>query len=269
MHNIRVNGACSPVHTTLELFDHPWTQVLSTARKPRAEHRVDGPWLQSPACRFSDSEDSYVLVVLLWPPCGIGQAVIFSSCGFFFLLLSSFFLAFFFLAHSQPSQIGCLSYFYTWCGLSVNLGCRSEMCCTRLGENTGHKNRKKIAICAPLHNFVGLCLRNWGMYRQSEKSVKQQYLLHMFSQYGDLRLISGWDQFTSLGHPTKFQWVSGFGFVTASTSLNGGQPNFARCLAVSWAGMLWNIGERKTWTCSQFCTGQNSVRGQEPPKMYT
>jgi len=26
------------------------------------------------------------------------------------------------------------------------------------------------------------------------------------------------------------------GFVTAATSLTGGQPNFARCLAVSWAG---------------------------------
>jgi len=40
---------------------------------------------------------------------------------------------------------------------------------------------QKIAILmAPLHNFVGLCLRNSGMYRQSEKKlVKQQYLLHI------------------------------------------------------------------------------------------
>ena len=29
-----------------------------------------------------------------------------------------------------------------------------------------------------------------------------------------------------------------------------------------------NIGERKTWTQSEFCTGQNSVRGQNPPKMF-
>ena len=42
---------------------------------------------------------------------------------FFFLLLLSFFLA-----YSQPSQIGCLSYFHTLCGFSANLGCRSEMC---------------------------------------------------------------------------------------------------------------------------------------------
>jgi len=47
----------------------------------------------------------------------------------------------FFLAYSQPSEIGCLPYFRTWCGLSVNLECMSEMCCTRLAENTGRKNR--------------------------------------------------------------------------------------------------------------------------------
>ena len=29
-----------------------------------------------------------------------------------------------------------------------------------------------------------------------------------------------------------------------------------------------NIAERNTWTQSEFCTGENSVRGQEPPKMY-
>jgi len=29
-----------------------------------------------------------------------------------------------------------------------------------------------------------------------------------------------------------------------------------------------NIGERKTWTQSEFCTEQNSVTGQGPPKMY-
>jgi len=29
-----------------------------------------------------------------------------------------------------------------------------------------------------------------------------------------------------------------------------------------------NIGERKTWTQSEFCTWQNSVTEKEPPKMY-
>ena len=40
---------------------------------------------------------------------------------------------------------------------------------------------------------------------------------------------------------TKFQRLSRLGFVTAPTSLNGRQPNFARCLAVSCAGILCSI----------------------------
>ena len=71
------------------------------------------------------------------------------------------------------------------------------------------------------------------------KFVKQQYLLHMFSQYAELRPTNGWDWLRSLGHSSKFQRVSRLGFVTAPTSLNGGQPNFLWCLAVSWAGTLY------------------------------
>jgi len=49
---------------------------------------------------------------------------------------------------------------------------------------------------------------------------------------------NGWDRFGSLGHPSKFQRLSRLGFVTAATSLTGGQSNFAWCLAVSWAAIL-------------------------------
>jgi len=59
-------------------------------------------------------------------------------------LFCGFFLLSFFLAHSQPLHIGCLPYFHKWCGLSANLGCRSETCCTALAENTGHKKSPKI-----------------------------------------------------------------------------------------------------------------------------
>jgi len=65
------------------------------------------------------------------------------------------------------------------------------------------KYRQKFAIWAPSHNFVGLYRRNWAMYRQSEKKlVKQQYLLHMSRQYGELRPTNDWDRFGSLGHPS-------------------------------------------------------------------
>ena len=54
------------------------------------------------------------------------------------------------------------------------------------------KKSTKIAIWAPSHNFVGLYLRNQGTYRQSEKKlVKQQYLFHITSQYGELQPTSG------------------------------------------------------------------------------
>jgi len=43
----------------------------------------------------------------------------------------------------------------------------------------------------------------------------------------------------SLGHTSKFQRISRLGFITAPTSVNGGQPNFAQCLAISWDGIFW------------------------------
>ena len=86
---------------------------------------------------------------LLCPPYGIGQTIVILPCGLFFYLLSIFFLA-----YSQPSQIRCLPYFHTWCGLSENLGCRSETCSTRLAGNTGRKKSSKFAIWAPSHNIL-------------------------------------------------------------------------------------------------------------------
>ena len=76
----------------------------------------------------------------------------------------SFYLLFFFprlisAAAHWMSTIR-LPYFHTWCGPSANLECRSEMCCTRLAAKAEPKKSPKIAIWAPLRNFVGLCLRN-------------------------------------------------------------------------------------------------------------
>ena len=48
----------------------------------------------------------------------------------------------------------------TQCGLSANLECWSEMCCTQLAGNTGRKNDAKISVPAPSHNFIGLYLHN-------------------------------------------------------------------------------------------------------------
>ena len=66
------------------------------------------------------------------------RTLYFLPCGFY--LLSFFFFS---SPNLQRSEIGCLPYFRRWCGLSANLGCRSEMCCTRLAGNTGCKNDAK------------------------------------------------------------------------------------------------------------------------------
>jgi len=86
---------------------------------------------------------------------------------YFAAVVSSFFL--FFLAYLQRSQIGYLPYFHTWCGLSTNLECRSETCCTRLTEfYRTQKLCKKHHLCNIAQNCqaVSLQLRH---VRQSEK----------------------------------------------------------------------------------------------------
>ena len=62
----------------------------------------------------------------------------------------------------------------------------------------------------------------------------------------------------SLGHHNhnKFQRVSHLGFVTAPTSLNGGELNFARCLAICCAGTLctfWGpLAPNRILPCAKF-----------------
>jgi len=103
----------------------------------------------------------------------------------------------------------------------------------------------------------------------------------MSSQYGELRPTSGWDRFGCLGHPSKFQCVLCLGFITAATSLNGSQPNFARCLAISWVGTLnihfrgllprnqilpgakFNLGPRLALSYSGSVTARHSSNGRQ------
>jgi len=56
--------------------------------------------------------------------------------------LSSFFYLFFF-PHLISAAEDWMSTITSWCGLSANLECRSEMCCKRLAGNTGRKNDAK------------------------------------------------------------------------------------------------------------------------------
>jgi len=66
-------------------------------------------------------------------------------------------------------QIGCLPYFHTRCGLSANLGCRSEKCCcTRLAEIQDAKSRQKFAMTGRTGQ------RSYGIGRSVVQTVAQK-----------------------------------------------------------------------------------------------
>ena len=75
-----------------------------------------------------------------------------------------------------------------------------------------------------------------------KQTVKQHYVLHMSSQYGELRPTSSWDRSGSLRHPCKFQQVSWQRDCTASSS--GRQPNFA---ALNRGRHLCSAGRLSRW----------------------
>jgi len=165
-------------------------------------------------------------------------------CGFFFLssFLFSFFLSFFLflLAYSQRSETGCLPYFHTLCGLSANLGCRSETCCTRLAENAG---RKKSPKNRHLRTIVQLCraissqLRHVSTIRKKDllSSNISSRLSHNMTNFGLLAAEIG---------PVVWGTPANLNSVTARHSSSGRQPNFA---ALNRGHHLYSAGRTSCW----------------------
>jgi len=115
------------------------------------------------------------------------------------------------------------------------------MCGMRLAENTG---RKKVAKNRHLITITQLCRAISSQLRHVSTIGKKLAAIcppHVPIIWWT-SATNGWDLLASLGHPCKpkFQRVSRLAFVTAATSLTGGQgqPNFARCMAV-WPGTLY------------------------------
>ena len=63
----------------------------------------------------------------------------------------------------------------------------------------------------------------------------------MPSQYRELDLLTAEIGLRVWGTAENFNGFFRLRFVTAATLLAGGQPNLARCLAISWAGRLPGI----------------------------
>ena len=172
---------------------------------------------------------------------------------FFFFFLS------FLLAYSQRSQIGCLYHSsnkiymtlvriqnaFLKCAARGSLKYRTQkfakICHVRILANFCVLYFQRTYSRTPSHNFVWVYVRNLGMHRQPEKTGYTAIGLcppHVFTIWWTWP-TSSWDRLAGLGHPSKFQRVSRLGFVTSPTSINVDQPNFARCLAVSWTGTTY------------------------------
>ena len=125
----------------------PSTSFHTTGRY-RVYRTIPG-WPQSRRKKFLEFSRALIILFQSYHNENFGDLAAFQHLGRFlwplwnraghYIFILSFVLSSFFLAQSQPSQTGCLPYFHTWCGLSANLGCRSETCCKRLAENSGRK----------------------------------------------------------------------------------------------------------------------------------
>jgi len=116
--------------------------------------------------------------------------------------------------------------------------------------------RKKVAKNSPSRHrrttLSGYIFSTKARIDNRKKAlVKQQYLPHMSSQYGELRPTSGWDGFGWLGHPSKFQRVSRLGSVTARHSSSGRQPNF---MALNRERHLCSAGRPSRWALAHIST---------------
>jgi len=113
------------------------------------------------------------------------------------------------------------------------------MCCTQLAGNTGRKNspsgnhRTTLSGCI----FATKSCIDYQEKNLLNSSISSTFP-HNMANTGPLMasICSGvW------GTRVNFNRFLRLALVTAAMSLTGGQPNFARCLAVSWVGTLYTF----------------------------
>ena len=117
---------------------------------------------------------------------------------YFCPVVSSIYLSFLLSsANLSRRRLDVYQYFYTWCGLSANLGCRSETCCTRLAGNAGSKNDAKNRH---LGTIVQLCRAESSQLRHESTIGKKNLLnsnissicLHNMANFGPLAAEICW-----------------------------------------------------------------------------
>ena len=177
--------------------------------------------------------------LLFYTYTGLYMATLRSRYGHYIFAL--WFLSSFF--QSQPLQIGCLPYLHTWCGLSANLGCRSENVFTRLAGIAWHKfasghhrttlsayvfatkaridNRKKNSLNSNVsptssHNMVNFgplttetCWRVWSIPANFNRFRILAALLHGTLVVGvsqNFAVLNRWRHLYSAGRPSRWAY---------------------------------------------------------------
>jgi len=163
---------------------------------------------------------------------------------FFFLL---------FLTYSRRSEIGCLPCFYTWCGLSANLECTSEMCCMRLPENTGCRNLPSAHHHTTLSGYIcttKACVDSQKNLLNSNISCRCP---HNMVNFGPLMTDIGWQVRGTTANFTGFaSWLHYF-----HNLINSIQQR-ALC-TFGWAAITLGIGPHSSYSCCGWCYCQDIV----------
>ena len=151
-----------------------------------------------------------MLVHFLWPPCV-------ARCRHYIFILW-FLLLFLFprLISAVGDWMSTILPHMVWPNCKFRMQVWNVLCVARWKYRTQNIAKKSASGHHPTTcRAISLQLRHVSTIG---KLTKLQHLLHMSSQYGELRPTGGWDHFVSLGHPCKFQWVSRLGSITARST---------------------------------------------------
>jgi len=117
------------------------------------------------------------------------------------------------------------------------------MCCTRLDENTGCKKLPKIrhlGTIAQICRVVSSQLRHVSTIRK-KPALSSNISCTCPQNMADSGPLTAEIGSGVWGTPANLNGFPVLASLRAATSLTGGQPNFARCLAVSWAATLYTF----------------------------
>jgi len=128
-----------------------------------------------------------------------GQAIIFCSCGFY-LLLSSFFPC---LISAVRDWMPTILPHMMWPQCKFTMHVWNVLHAARWKYRM-QKLRQKSPSAHHRTSLSGYILATKVCINNRKKADKRQYLLHMSSQYAELRPINGWQLLASLGHPANF-----------------------------------------------------------------